>query len=330
MWLRRTNGETEQQPQRPGREGLRPLDVYVQEVGVSRKKQAAKAALSKQPKSPEKALKEALKSKTAFGQSKFQDKVSGVDTSTKIYSYSTYENYVKEGQLFVRWCQEHTAAKTLEEMREHRQAYIQDNLDRGLSPATVKKRVAALNKVYGDKIQGLQVPNRVRSGITRSRLENTNSANFSESRNKGLVEFCRATGLRRHELAALKPEQVRMVDGRLHVCDVQGKGGRVRDVPVVKGGEEAVLRAVYGCKDSERVFSTLPSHADIHSYRAEYCAAIYKEHERDLTTLPRSELYCCRGDKAGVWYDRQAMMAASEALGHSRIDVMAEHYLYKL
>ena len=297
---------------------------------MSRKKQAAKAALSRRPKSPEKALKEALKSKTAFGESKFQDKVSGVDTSTKIYSHSTYENYVKEGLLFVRWCQEHTPAKTLEEMREHRAVYIQDNLDRGLSPATIKKRVAALNKVYGDKIQGLQVPNRVRSGITRSRLENTNSANFSEARNRPLVEFCRATGLRRHELAALKPEQVRMVDGRLHICDVQGKGGRVRDVPVARGGEEAVLRAVYGCRDSELVFKTLPSHADIHSYRAEYCAAIYKEHERDLTELSRSELYCCRGDKAGVWYDKQAMMAASEALGHSRIDVIAEHYLYKL
>lgn len=297
---------------------------------MSRKKQAAKAVLAKGAKSPEKALKEALKSKTAFGQSKYADKVSGVDTAGKIYSYSTYENYCKEGLRFVRWCQDNTQARTLEEMREHRAAYIQDNLGRGLSPATIKKRVAALNKVYGDKIEGLQVPERARAGITRSRLDNTNSANFSEAKNKPLVEFCRATGLRRHELAALKPEQVRMVDGRLHVCDVHGKGGRVRDVPVARGGEEAVLRAVYGCREGERVFASIPKHADIHGYRAEYCAAIYKEHERDITTLPRSEVYCCRGDQAGVWFDKQAMLAASEALGHSRIDVIAGHYLYRL
>lgn len=300
---------------------------------MSRKKQASKAAAvakNAAQKSPEKALKEALKAKTAFGTSKHQDKVSGVDTGGKIYSYSTYQNYLVEGRRFTQWCRANTSATTLEEMREHRNAYIQDNLDRGLSPATVKKRVAALNKVYGDKIQGVQVPNRVRSGITRSRLECTNSANFSESRNRPLVEFCRATGLRRHELAALKPEQVRMVDGRLHVCDVHGKGGRVRDVPVAKGGEEAVLRAVYNCREGERVFKHIPGHADIHSYRADYCTSIYKEHERELGALPRTEKYYCRGDMRGVVFDRQAMLAASEALGHSRIDVIAGHYLYKL
>ena len=40
--------------------------------------------------------------------------------------------------------------------------------------------------------------------------------------------------------------------------------------------------------------------------------------------------YCCMKDRAGVWYDREAMREASRALGHSRIDVIAGHYLHTL
>ena len=39
------------------------------------------------------------------------------------------------------------------------------------------------------------------------------------------------------------------------------------------------------------------------------------------------EIYCCRGDLAGVWYDRKAMLIASRNLGHNRVDVIAGHYL---
>ena len=41
----------------------------------------------------------------------------------------------------------------------------------------------------------------------------------------------------------------------------------------------------------------------------------------------RSEIYFCRDDLVGVHYDKIAMSAVSEALGHSRICVIAGHYL---
>lgn len=40
-----------------------------------------------------------------------------------------------------------------------------------------------------------------------------------------------------------------------------------------------------------------------------------------------SSCFFCRGDLSGTIYDRQALFAASEALGHNRESVVAEHYL---
>lgn len=42
--------------------------------------------------------------------------------------------------------------------------------------------------------------------------------------------------------------------------------------------------------------------------------------------IPRSEVYFCRGDLKGRSFDKVAMSAASEALGHSRISVVASNY----
>ncbi|MBQ0028247.1 MAG: hypothetical protein KBS96_06555 [Lachnospiraceae bacterium] len=51
---------------------------------------------------------------------------------------------------------------------------------------------------------------------------------------------------------------------------------------------------------------------------------------RDISTLDSKEKYICRKDKAGVVYDRQAMLYASRQLGHNRIDVIANSYLHNL
>lgn len=67
--------------------------------------------------------------------------------------------------------------------------------------------------------------------------------------------------------------------------------------------------------------------ADIHSYRADYATAIYLTNARPLDQIPKCDRYYCRKDKKGIWYDKEAMKITSKALGHSRISVIAEHYL---
>ena len=115
-------------------------------------------------------------------------------------------------------------------------------------------------------------------------------------------------------------------DGKYYIkVDVGSKGGRYREAPVTGHVNEVVERM--RAAGTGKVFEKIPNGADIHSYRGDYCTAIYKAHERDPKTINPSERYCCRGDLKGTWYDRRAMKIASEALGHSRISIIAEHYI---
>ena len=75
------------------------------------------------------------------------------------------------------------------------------------------------------------------------------------------------------------------------------------------------------------MFAKVHTHADIHSYRSEYATALYEKYARDINSLDKKELYCCKKDLNGVKYDRQAMKIVSSNLGHNRISVIADHYL---
>ena len=65
----------------------------------------------------------------------------------------------------------------------------------------------------------------------------------------------------------------------------------------------------------------------MHALRREYAQAMYARIARDVTTLPEKELYRCRADMHGEVYDRAALLAVSQQLGHNRINVIAEHYM---
>ena len=167
---------------------------------------------------------------------------------------------------------------------------------------------------------------RHRSEITRSREVVDNDRRFQGKSHEAFKEFCRSTGLRRHEFAQLEPGKLQLRDGRLWIVDVKGKGGKLRDIPV--SGDEALVRRMMA--DPARYFRRLDSHEDIHSYRAEYACRIYREYARPLEELSRKEIYCCRGDMAGTHFDRQALQHVSWALGHNRIEICASNYLYNL
>lgn len=106
------------------------------------------------------------------------------------------------------------------------------------------------------------------------------------------------------------------------------EGGRHRTVPLM-GEPERVRRAaeIIGCAGSENVFGRINSHADIHNYRAQYATDVYSQYARPKEEIPPAERYVCRRDCAGMVLDKRAMRIASEALGHSRINVIAGHYL---
>lgn len=62
--------------------------------------------------------------------------------------------------------------------------------------------------------------------------------------------------------------------------------------------------------------------------RADYASAWYKRLARPAAFIPPADRYVCRRDRAGVVYDKAAMLQVSRMLGHNRISVIAGHYLH--
>lgn len=118
-------------------------------------------------------------------------------------------------------------------------------------------------------------------------------------------------------------------DGQYWLNNVKGKGGKIRNVPVLPDYQNVVVE--YCRKAGDRlVWPHVHSSADIHSYRADYAAAWYKQLARPVEELSRSERYDCKKDYAGKHFDKAAMLTVSRYLGHNRINVIAEHYLYSV
>ena len=187
---------------------------------------------------------------------------------------------------------------------------------------------SALVKLYGCTLEELNIHTaaRQRKDITRSRNTVKRDRHFSESNHAELIAFCRAAGLRRAELKALRGTALYQDRSGYYLHITSGsKGGRERYAPII-GDKDLIIRLCKQAGDG-KVFEKVPSGADIHSYRRDYATAIYWQHARPLEQLTAKEKYYCRGDRKGEVFDRAAMRITSNALGHGRIEVIAGHYL---
>ena len=118
-----------------------------------------------------------------------------------------------------------------------------------------------------------------------------------------------------------------------------GKGGRERLSPIIGQNAEQIVTRMKNTLPDEKVWQHVHKSADIHSYRGDYATAIYKDFARPIEKIPydrvnrgtgrkyQSEVYTCRKDEAGRKLDKAAMLVCSKALGHNRIEVVANNYI---
>ncbi len=285
-----------------------------------------------------------------IGESKHIAKAAGT-TGDGIFSWNTYRTYLKHGCYFAKWVKKEHGCRTLEAAREYVPEWIQKRIDQGLSPYTIKMEVAALAKLYHCSGSDFEVktPSRTRNEITRSRGSKKSDSHFSEEKNQELVNFCRGTGLRREELKCLTGDQLIVhEDGSYSIrVDKGAKGGRYREAPVIGPHAEEIAERMRAA-GTGKVWGKISSHADIHSYRADYATSIYQSHARPLEVCmkerfwnkehyngkghpkggyDKDSVYRFRGDRTGEWLDKAAMLEASKALGHNRISVVGAHYI---
>lgn len=312
-------------------------------------------------------VSENLKSKLAIGCSKHLDKIAGENSRHKIYSYGTYNAYLQQSVQFVRWCKSEHKCKTLDECKMYANEYLKLNINKGMSPYTLKLQVAALCKLYScSSTDFIPTPPRKRKNITRSR--NTNIKCSTE-----FERFCLCTGLRRREITALRGSALVEKDGQYYIHIKNGKGGRERYAEIV-GTEEEIEFVVNKMKKAEdqKVFSKIP-YTDIHAMRAAYASRIYNKYARQKSEYKNERLimyhnrviktytsknidiknnleyydyspqtghtlkpgykdvrtaYYCRQDKKHICYDRLALLKCSQNLGHNRACIVADHYLW--
>lgn len=313
-----------------------------------------------------------------LGRSKKDDKSKGV-TFKYIYSVSTYKSYMRHIDYYLGWLKRtHPEVTTLTKAKKYVKEWLESREATGkYSAYTLQLETAALAKLFGispDDRDRYIPPARHRNDIIRSRCKTKSDAHFSEKKNELLVTFCRSTGLRREGLTSIKSdcliekkelpglieslkmkktlteresalvsnyEKTKLFKNADYFIFVKEKGGKWRYAPVI-GDVDAVVRKIKSTPPGKRVWQHVSKSADVHGYRADYAAAIYKMYAREPGDIPydavnagsgrkyQSELYVCRGDMSGVRLDRRAMLTAEKALGHESLHTFASHYAYKI
>lgn len=266
------------------------------------------------------------------GRSKFQDKKNGM-SSKFIYSSSTYQTYKKEGKLFCTWLEkEHPEVSQLKDSQKYVNEYLEYLIKEDFSPWSISTKKAALSKIFQVPAGTfIQTPTRERAKIKRSRYQSSLDKNISKETEEYYSKITSATGLRRAELLKITGDSLYEKDGKFYIRVEKGtKGGRPRVAELI-GKDDSETQEIVNLfkeKGKLRVVSSVPKHLDNHYYRGQYAKRVYNRYARSEKFIPQSKKYIMRKDRAGQILDRDAMLITSRYLGHNRIDVIAQSYLY--
>lgn len=269
--------------------------------------------------------------KKGFGEKRSIDKVNGV-TQDKIYSENTFLTYKRQSRYFADWLEKrYPEVKTIEQARAYVDEYLLYLIEIGKSPSSIATTKAALVKVFQtDASAFVETPERTRAGIKRSRFEVKQDSHISNKTEERLSRFTSATGLRRAEMLKIEADDLFFKGGKAYLSVTKGtKGGKARIVEIVgvsPGDMKDIVEWIQGQKG--RLFPHITKHYDNHHYRAIYARRVYDKYARKEKDIPQSERYVMRKDRAGEVFDKLAMAVTSKNLGHNRIDVIAQSYLY--
>ena len=173
-----------------------------------------------------------------------------------------------------------------------------------------------------EKLQGKDLVTKEQIDSEISNLEGKNRTQKEENR-----------------LLALKDAKELFPNQDYYIHHRNDKGGRERYSPIIGPHRQEIIDRMKNTAPEDKVWLHVPKNADIHSYRGNYATAVYRMTSRPIEEIPydkvnkgtgrlyRSGVYACRKDEAGKKLDKEAMLLASKALGHNRLDVVANNYV---
>lgn len=308
--------------------------AYQQSPGRWAKRRQKKKEKAQQKESYRKTARERLQAmvNAGMGSKRSEDKAEA-DTKNKIYSKATFQTYKQQFKHFADWLEQaHPEAKTLEDARAFVDDYLRHLIELERSAYSISTAKAAIAKIMGvETTQFIATPPRLRADIKRSRGEAVRDKHISDKKEEELARFTSATGLRRKEMTMIRAEDLFFENGQAYLNITRGtKGGKSRVAKIVGKTEEETKDIVKWIQSKQgRLFNKLSSNYDNHYYRATYANRLYNQLKRDIEDIPTQERYVMRKERAGEVYDKQAMLLVSNALGHNRISVIAQSYLYQ-
>ncbi len=260
------------------------------------------------------------------GRPRHEDKKLGLDRQY-IYTSRTYETYKNECKHFRLWIAEHhPECKHLRQCQKFVDEWLQSMIDAGLSAYTISTRKAAVTKLFGvDYSAFMETPKRLRKDITRSRYSVEYDKHISAKTEAYWSKITAATGLRISELLRIRGTDVRQAGDTYYLHVHRGtKGGKERYALIL---DNDIARMIQLAGDRP-VFPNVPKAYDNHHYRGEYAKKLYNRFARPVDAIPPEDRYIMRKDKRGVVLDKKAMKIVSECLGHNRLSIIAQSYLY--
>ena len=289
-----------------------------------------------------KELVDNIKQQVRFGESKHEAKKQAIREAREngerftaiqgIYSYTTLNCYIEETERFVRWAVTRFNCKDEKSAKQYVRNYLKDNIDRHLSAWTIHTRAFALACAFQCPVRdfGVELPKRERKHIVRSRLHTKTDEQTKADKYERIREFARATGARRGGLMRLRACDLREREGGGLEVHLLEKGGKHRWARV-NPNREGIVRYFFD-RARERgenalVFDRreLSKRLDIHACRGEYTREMYAVYEAENCGSGR--LYKCRNERRGDVYDKGILLLVSKDLGHSRCDVVVNHYM---
>lgn len=264
-----------------------------------------------------KQIEDELLSKFTPGQSKHKAKIEARKNHTtleKIYSDKTLQNYMRQCNIFAKYCKEKHRCKTIAECYKYVNEWIQSRIDEGKSANTLALDKAAVAKLYGVRsTEFIQTPQRERKNIKNSRYETKSSKHFSVANHKDLIEFNKSVGLRPSEIKLLTGDALFYKNGEPYIHVTRGtKGGKIRDTKVI--GNVALVEKLMKKAGENKVFSYVPKASTLHRYRAIYACELYKMLARPVESIPKKEKYICRKDMKGIVWDKKLCSKYQEIL----------------
>jgi site-specific recombinase XerD len=166
-----------------------------------------------------------------------------------------YEKALEDFLSWYRWAVRGPFRKSV--VQEYRSKLEAD----GLAASTINVRLAAIRKlaleaadngllaqelaagilrVRGAKALGVRAGNWLSKEQAEQLIAAPDPATLKGKRDRVILALMLGCGLRRNEVAGLTFEHVQQRDGRWAIVDLQGKGGRVRTVPMPGWAEVAI------------------------------------------------------------------------------------------